>query len=166
MSVTWFSIKQPNPDRLVVMLGIPITVHSARVKQDMINQGVPLLQGSSLTQAIRLNKDRHIADTSLMTVSIQLEKKGMSNLIDFIYVSSDTRYFFNKKGNSQIKNVLLKHKLYILIFLFWILNHLHCLTNCKIFKIHVKFHVQLMITTLWNLLSILGESDKRERICQ
>lgn len=100
------------------MLGIPITVHSARVKQDMINQGVRLIQGSSLTQAIRLNKDRHIADTSLMTVSIQLEKKGMSNLIDFIYVSSDTRYFFNKKGNSQIKNVLLKHKLYILIFLF------------------------------------------------
>lgn len=100
------------------MLGIPITVHSARVKQDMINQGVPLLQGSSLTQAIRLNKDRHIADTSLMTVSIQLEKKGMSNLIDFIYVSSDTRYSFNKKGTSQIKNVLLKHELYILIFLF------------------------------------------------
>lgn len=100
------------------MLGIPITVHSARVKQDMINQGVPLLQGSSLTQAIRLNKDRHIADTSLMTVSIQLEKEGMSNLIDFIYVSSDTRYSFNKKGTSQIKNVLLKHELYILIFLF------------------------------------------------
>lgn len=101
------------------MLGIPITVHSARVKQDMINQGVRLIQGSSLTQAIRLNKRQtHPRRLSLMTVSIQLEKEGMSNLIDFIYVSSDTRYSFNKKGTSQIKNVLLKHELHILIFLF------------------------------------------------